>query len=188
MSAYLIILLVFLLIMVLQLTVKAKVFFNIKENSGKIRVRFVGKRIFDRDISFEKNYLKLSSPKHKNKYLPIEFSQESIESYANFEGVIFQKIYAKEMTLYFNFGLKNNPAISSLTCGYIDVISKIFFCILNNKKHGLVYRSKVYPSFKKSVIKFQIKAKISMSLFDFLWSIAEAYITGKIIKLKKIGE
>ena len=184
-SPFLIILLVFLLLIVLQLTLKLKINYNLLTNKGKIQLRFVGIRVFDKDISIYKNYIKLSSPKKKNIYLPIELSKESIQSYADFQGVLFQKIYAKELTFYLNFGLKDNPMSSCLTCGHVDVFTKIFFCILNNKKRGLVYRSKIYPCFSKSVIKFQIKAKISVSLFDLLWSYFEAVITGKLKYLKE---
>ena len=185
MSYYLIILLVFLILIVFQLTLKVKISYNIISNSGKIQLRFIGIRIFDREMTIYKNYLKLSNAKHKSIYLPIEFSQESIKSYVNFQGVLFQKIYAKEFYFYLNFGIKNNPIISSLVCGHTDIIFKILYSVLSQKKKGLSYKSKIYTSFEKSVIKFQIKAKISLSLYDLMWSYLEAVIGGKLKEIKE---
>lgn len=185
MSYFLIILLVFLLVSVLQLTLKAKISFNASKNLGQVQIRFVGIRLFDRQISFHKKYIKLYSKKHKNIYLPIEFSKQSIQTYTDFQLVLFQKIYAKEISVYLNFGLETNPMISCLVCGYFDVISKILYAILSQKKKGVIYKSKVYPSFDKSVIKFQIKAKISLSFYDFLWSYLEAVISGKLKQIKE---
>ena len=188
MSYYLIILLVFLMLIVFQLTLKVKVSYNLLSNSGIIQLRFIGIRIFDRKITFYKKYLKLSNSKHKNIYLPIEFSQESIKSYVDFQGVLFQKIYAKEFSFYLNFGLKNSPMLSCLVCGHFDVLLKIIYGFLSQKKKGLNYKSKVYASFEKSVIKFQIKAKISLSLYDLLWSYFEAVISGKLKEIKEKSE
>ena len=75
---------------------------------------------------------------------------------------------------------------SCLICGYFDIITKILYSILSKKKKGLHFTSKVYPSFEKSVIKFQIKAKISLSLYDLLWSYIEAVINGKLKQIKEV--
>lgn len=184
MSPYLIILLVFLLISVLQLTLKAKISFNVGKNLGTIQLRFIGIRLFDREISFHKNYIKLYSKKNKNKYIPIELSQQSIKDYTDFQGILFQKIYAKELSFYLNFGIKNDPMTSCLVSSHFDIFSKIVYSALSQKKKGVIFKSKVYPSFEKSVIKFQIKAKISLSLYDLLWSYLEATISGKIKQIK----
>ena len=187
MSPYLIILLVFLLISVLQLTLKAKISFNVGKNLGTIQLRFIGIRLFDREISFHKNYIKLYSKKNKNKYIPIELSQQSIKDYTDFQGILFQKIYAKELSFYLNFGIKNDPMTSCLVSSHFDIFSKIVYSALSQKKKGVIFKSKVYPSFEKSVIKFQIKAKISLSLYDLLWSYLEATISGKIKQIKEVS-
>lgn len=183
---YLIILLIFLLLSVLQLTMKAKVSYNVGKNLGTLQVRFVGIRIIDRIISIHKGYIKLYSKKHKNIYLPLDFSQEGIQSYTDFQTILFQKIYFKEMTTYLNIGLRTNAMASCLICGYIDVLTKIIYSALSHKKKGMLFKSKIYPCFKKSVIKFQIKAKISLSLYDLLWSYIEAKISGKLKQIKEV--
>lgn len=186
-SPYFSILLVFLLISVLQLSIKAKINFNLQKNLGEIQLKFLGITVFFRRISFGKKYIKLTNKKGKNQYLPIEMDKQSIENYANFQEILFKKIYAKQLLLYFNFGVKDSPFLTSMICGYVDIISKILFCVLKTKKNEVVFKSKIYPSFEKSLIKFQIKAKISLSLYDLIWSFAEAKLQGKALKLKAEG-
>ena len=108
-----------------------------------------------------------------------------MQNYNDFQTIWFDKIYAKKVQFYFNFGVKNNPMISCLACGYIDVISKIMFCYLNSKKNSLMYNAKIYPLCKKDVIKMQIRAKISMSIFDLFWCFVEAKINEIIKKNNK---
>jgi hypothetical protein len=43
---------------------------------------------------------------------------------------------------------------------------------------------KVYPNFNNNVIKFGIKAKISLSVFDLFWSFIEATLTKRVRSLK----
>ena len=167
---------------------KMKVFFNIKNNTGKLQLKFMFIKIFDYKISIVHQNLKLTSKKGKSKFMPIEFSQESIQSYTDFEGIIFRKIYFKTIAIYFNFGLKSDAFASSMVVGTIDIASKILFSFLKTKKSEVLLKLKTYPSFKSNVIKIGFKAKISISVFDFVWSLMEAVVTKQInsIKNKKV--
>jgi hypothetical protein len=88
------------------------------------------------------------------------------------------------LAIYFNFGAKNNAFLTSMACGYIDVLSKILYSVFKTKKSELIFASKIYPSFENDVIKIGIKAKISLSLYDLTWSFLEAKI-GEKIRLKR---
>ena len=178
------ILIIILTIFSVQLTMKLKVYFNIKNNTGKLQLKFINIKIFDYKISLQSQCLCLTNKKGKNKYLPIELNQQSIQNYTDFESILFRKIYFKRLSIYFNFGLKSNAFASAMICGYADVFSKILYSILKTKKSEVIMRLKIFPSFNNNVIKFGIKAKISLSVFDLIWSFIEATLTRKVRQLK----
>ena len=174
----------FIILFALQLTMKLKVFFNIKNNTGKLQIKFIGIKIIDYKISIKSKCLMLTNKKGKNKYMPIEFSEQSLQQYEDFLSILFRKIYFKTMSVYFNFGVKSNAFLSAMICGYVDLFSKIFYTFFKTKKSEVKMQLKVYPIFNNNVIKFGIKAKISMSVFDFIWSFIEATLTRKVRQLK----
>ena len=179
--------LIFIAIIVFQITLKLKVFFNIKNNIGNLELKLFNIKVLSYKLSIKHRCLVLTNKRGKNKYMPIEFSQESIQNYADFESILFRKIYFKKFSLFFNFGIKHNAFASAMVCGYVDILTKILYCILKTKKSEVKLKLKIYPSFESNVIKFQIKAKISLSLFDLFWSFVEAVIT-KHLKSKKQKE
>ena len=187
-SPYFAILLVFLIFFVSQITIKAKANFDIEKNRGELQLRLFFVTIFWREISFGKYYLKITNKKGKSKYLPIEANKQSIQQYTEFQEILFKKIYAQQILLFLNFCIENSPLLTSMICGYFDVISKALFCILKTKKSELVFKSKIYPSFEKTLIKFQIKAKISLSIYDLLWSYTEAKLQDNTQKLQLKGD
>ena len=174
----------FIIVFTFQLTMKLKVFFNIKNNTGKLQLKFINIKIFDYDISIISKCLRLTNKRGKNKYLPIEFNETSIQNYNDFESILFRKIYFKKFSLFFNFGLKNDAFASALVCGYVDIFAKIFYSIFKTKKSEVIAKLKIYPSFNNNVIKFGIKAKISLSIFDFIWSLIEALLTKQVRSIK----
>ncbi len=161
------------LIIILQLTIKAKVIFNIKNNIGRFQVSFLKIKIFDYILSIESGCIKLTNKKKKNKYIPLEFDSQSIQEYTVFQDVLFRKIYFKQLGFYFNFGIESSAFCSAMTCGYVDIFAKIFYEIFKTKKSETKFLIKVYPNFNKSVIKIGFKAKISLSLFDLFWTFIE---------------
>ncbi len=166
--------LILFIFLVFQLTIKAKIFFNVKNNIGKLKVCFVGIKIFDYTLSIKSRCIKITNKKGKSKYLPIELDKESIKEYTHFQNILFRKIYFKRLGIFFNFGLKQNAFASAIVCGYVDILSKIAYTVFKTKKSETIMNLKVYPTFEKNVIKFGFKAKISLSIFDLLWSYAEA--------------
>lgn len=175
-------LLVIILLFVLQLTLKSKLFFNVNKNSGKIQIKFLNFTIIDYTLSFHMDYIKLTNKKGKNTYLPLEFNQQTIEEYNNFQEILFKKTYFKNVSFYLNFGKKDNAFLTSITCGIFDVITKIFYSILKTGKNEVEFNSKIYPNFKSNVIKIGVKAKLSLSIYDLIWSYFESKLTSKIIK------
>lgn len=175
---------ILIVIFALQLTMKLKVLFNVKKNTGKLQLKFMFIKILDYKISIKSQCLMLTNKKGKNKYLPIDFSQQSIQEYNDFESILFRKIYFKTLSIYFNFGVKSNAFLSAMVIGYVDVFSKIFYSFFKTKKSELKMQLKVYPNFNNNVIKFGIKAKISLSVFDLFWSFIEATLTKRVRSLK----
>lgn len=183
-SPWFAIILICLLFAVLQLTIKAKVFYNILKNSGKLQLKFLNITIVDYKISFNINYIKLTNKKGKNKYLPLEFNKQTIAEYNNFQEILFKKTYFKNLSVYLNFGYTDNAFYTSMICGYFDVFTKSMYSFLRTKKNEVEFVSKIYPNYKKNVIKFSVKAKLSISIYDLLWSYLEAKLTSKIKRSK----
>ena len=171
--------LIILLVIVIQLTLKLKLYFNIKQNTGKLQLKFLSFTVIDYSLSFHFDYIKLTNRKGKNSYLPIEFNEQAIQEYNDFQQILFKKTYFKNLTLYLNFGIKNNAFITSMVCGYFDIITKIFYTVFKTKKNEVEFLSKIYPNYKTNVIKIAVKAKLSISIFDLIWSYFESKLTLK---------
>ncbi|MGN1212739.1 MAG: DUF2953 domain-containing protein [Christensenellales bacterium] len=178
------ILLLLLLIFVLQLTINAKLSFNIKKNCGKLELKFLNIKVLDFTLRFHLDYLQLTNKKGKNFYMPLEFNEQTIEEYNNFQTILFKKTYFKSLSVFLNFGFKDDAFLTSMICGYFDIITKSLYSFLRTKKNEVEFVSKIYPNYKKNVIKFAVKAKLSMSIYDLIWSYLEAKLTSKI-KLKR---
>lgn len=168
------------MLFVMPLTLKAKVYFNVKNNSGKIELKFVSIKILSYNFRFFDGCLELTKANGKRKYLPLKIDKQSIEVYTNVQDIIFRKIYLKHIGIYFNFGIDGNPFLSSMVVGYFDVLSKILYAVLKTQKSEVQMTSKCFPNFESTVIKIGIKAKISLSVYDMIWSFVEA----KFIKAK----
>lgn len=179
-SGYFCIILILIMLFVMPLTLKAKVYFNVKNNSGKIELKFVSIKILCYHFRFFDGCLELTKSNGKRKYLPLKIDKQSIEVYTNVQDIIFRKIYLKHIGVYFNFGIDDDPFLSSIVVGYFDVFSKILYAILKTKKSEVQMTSKCFPNFESTVIKIGIKAKISLSVYDMIWSFVEA----KFIKAK----
>lgn len=185
MSFFYVFIIVLILLFILQFTIKVKLYFNVKNNSGKLQVHFANIEIIDYQISLCARCIKLSKKNKKNKYLPISFDKQTIENYNKFKNILFRKVYAKELGIYFNFGLKNRADITAMTTGYIDIFSKIAYSILKTKKSEVEMNLKTYANFNNNVIKIGLKAKISLSIFDLIWSYAESKVKEFLIKKPK---
>lgn len=177
----------FILLFMIQLTLKLKVLFNIKNNEGKLQLKFINIPVLNYKISIISQCLKITNKNGKSKYMPLILDQQSIKDYTDFESILFRKIYFKTVSVYFNFGIKSDAFVSAMVCGYIDIFSKILYTLLKTKKNEVLAKLKIYPTFNKNVIKIGIKAKISLSIFDLFWSFIEAILT-KQIKAIKIKE
>lgn len=186
-NPYFSIVFIIIILLVYQLTLKLKVFYNVKLNLGKIQLKFFDLNVLDLQFQIKPKYVMFTNKKGNNYYIPIDFSQESIQEYNNFQEILFKKTYFKKMSVYFNFGLKDNAFASAMACGYADILTKIIYSVVKTKKSELVLNTKVYPSFNSNVIKFGIKAKISISIYDLLWSFLEAKVSNKI-KISKNEE
>ena len=182
MNSFFVAILLIILLCVLQLTVKGKLYFNVYKNNGKLQMKFLNITIINYTISFHTDYIKLTNKKGKNSYLPLEFNQQTIEEYNNFQEILFKKTYFKNVSFYLNFGKKDSAFLTSMICGHFDLITKIFYCIFKTGKNEVEFNSKIYPNFKTNVIKIGVKAKLSLSIYDLLWSYFEAKLSSKIIK------
>lgn len=174
MSIFYIFLIFFLLLIIVQLTAKARIFFDVKNNIGYIELRLAGIKILDYEISIISQCLKLSKKNGKNKYLPLELNDEKIEEYTNFQNILFRKTYFKRLGILFDFGVDSNAFLTAQVTEYVDIISKICYTIFKTKKSETMLTLKVNPIFNDNVIKFGFKAKISLSIYDLFWCIAEA--------------
>ena len=174
MSIFYVFLIIFLLLIIVQLTAKVRLFFDVKNNAGYIELKLAGIKIFSYKISIVSQCLKLTKKSGKNKYLPLELNDEKFEDYTNFQNILFRKTYFKRFGILFNFGLSSNAAATALITEYIDIISKIFYAVFKTKKSETNLSLKINPVFNDDVIKFGFKAKISLSIYDFFWCVAEA--------------
>lgn len=178
-SPYLVFLAIFVLIIVLQLTLKAKLFFNVKNNNGKLVLKIFCIKICCVNLSIEHGCIKLTNKKGKNKYLPLELNEQTIEHYNNFQDILFKKTYFKNISIYLNLGIKHSAMQTALICGGVDILTKILYCIFKTKKNETEFFSKIYPNFNSNVIKIGVKAKISISIYDLIWSYFESKVSSK---------
>lgn len=174
--------LVLLVLCVVQLTVKLKIFYNLNNNSGRVVVKMAFLKVVDKKIKFCHGCLRLTDKKNKNTYIPLEFNKQTIEQYSNFQDILFRKTYFKNISVFCNFGLKHNSFGTAMFCGCFDVLTKLLYSVFKTKKEETEFVSKIYPNFNSSVIKIGFKVKISLSVYDLFWSFLESKLPSNIKK------
>ena len=173
MSFFYIFLILFLLIAIFQLTIKAKVVFDVKNNCGIVTLKFVGIEILKYEIAIKSKCLRLTNKKRKNKYLPLELNDVAIQEYANVQDVIFRKLYFKQFKFAFAFGVDSDAFLTATVCGLVDIFAKTLYAIFKTKKSETKLSMTITPQFNSDVIKINFQVKLSVSLFDLLWCFIE---------------
>ena len=82
---------------------------------------------------------------------------------------IKDKARLKEIYLFYNIGLQDAFA-SAMLCGLINTVATIFFTKIKNEKPTASFGVYDTVSYNKRVLELSFMTKVSISLFDIVYS------------------
>ncbi len=172
MNILLIFLFLLLVALVLQIDLKGKCTYNAISNTGHLEVRLFCFRIINLRYSIKKGYIEFLS-KNSQKFLPIDFSPQTIKEVSKLDDFIFSKIYFKKISVFINIGIKDKAFETALLSGFLNTILISALTILKNAKSEVLEMVKIYNEFNKDEFNINVKCKISISIIDLIWCFVE---------------
>ena len=162
------IILIFLLI--IPIPIKFNILFNILKLSGEIQVdifKFINYKI---KVKFKGQYVYVTK---KNKTYREKLSAKNFNVAFVLQMIkqLYFRLVLDRLIFISENGYYNDAMVTALSTGVVDVVTKCVYAkILHNKKsaHILINNEAKY---NKDCLNFKIEGKISISIFDILYSI-----------------
>jgi len=175
-----IVLLFIIFLLIIPIPIKVDVKFNVLRFSGdleiaifkiiknKFHVRFRGQYVY-----ITKND-KTRREKITSKNFNIAFVMQMVRQ-------LYFRMILKHLSFVSVGGYYNDAMVTALGCGVIDIISKCLYAkILHNKKSAHIFIQNE-GKYNHDCLNFKIEAKISISIFDILYSVINSlwYLKGE---------
>lgn len=177
MNFYLLIPFFIILLFFIPIKLEGRVSFNVLEMSGAIGVFLYKIKLTHQQIWFENKKI------YTRKYDSIESKELQFSSQ---EMIFFEMLYKeikdktrlKEISVFYNLGL-GDAMSSAMVGGYINVILLAFMGVIKNAKPTASLGVYDTISYNREVCQFAVKAIMSISLFDVVYSLLRSVILTK---------
>lgn len=174
---YLIIPAVIILIFMCPILLQAKATLNVEDMSGVVSVFIFRKKIIYFFYKIEGKKIILTNEDNA-KEEEFDFSSEEVVLYQEMIKQIRDKARLKEIYLFYNIGLQDAFA-SAMLCGLINTVATIFFTKIKNEKPTASFGVYDTVSYNKRVLELSFMTKVSISLFDIVYSFASSVILSR---------
>ena len=181
---YLVIPAVIIFFLFLPVVIEFKASYNILSNTGVISLYLFKKNIIYYIFEFHGNSICLKNEDEiieKN----FEFDSPELDFVKYFVKEIINKIRLRFLNIYYNIGL-NDAFLTSMVCGYVNTICHFLFAQIKNKKPTAslgLYDTQKYNGEEAVLI---INGNLSLSLFEFVYSLLFSVILTKKLKNKTL--
>ncbi len=180
------IILVVLFILLLPIKSRLKIAFNLYENRGFFRFKLFDRiQIINTKITLRKNYFLLVHKNGKEELVPIDVKDRKVLFYKDFNNNLFNDFSFKSALFYANFGLKDEPFLTAIGAGLIDVASSSFFAKLKAQKKEVNIKNKVFTHYKDNMLRITLKAEVSISILGLIKSYLKSYLKFGLFKNKE---
>ena len=171
--------LIFLLL--LPIVLEVRVSFDVTSNTGVISLFMFKKNIIYYILEIKGNMIALKNEKTTIEK-KIEFESPELEFYKYFVSEVKEKLRLRFLEINYNIGL-NDAFLTSMMCGYINLICNTIFAYIKNAKPTASLAFYDTASFNKLEGVVSVKANLSISLFDLVYSLLLSVIL--TMKFKK---
>lgn len=173
-----------LLLFIMPIKMKVRVSFNALEKAGGLGIFLFGIKI--QDLIFWIRGNKIVSMKNKKAHSKeIEFDSDSMVFVETFASQLKNKTRLRELSLVYNLGL-NDAYLTSMVAGYLNELIVTLFAILKSYRPTASLGMMNNIAYNQKVCTFAIRSRLSISLFDVVYSLARSVmLTRKIYSLKK---
>lgn len=173
-SLWLIPVLVFILLLIFGQVFKFYFAYSPLENSGLVVVKLWNIKIqyFSFQLKPKSIVIRTNNKKTQVEY---SFNDPKIKFYENLSNQVNEKIKVKHIDIYSNIGT-GDACESALICGVLNIFYKIFSAYIKTVKPTCSINISSHTQFNQKVFDFSMYSKISLSLFDFLYSLFMAIL------------
>lgn len=184
MNYYLLIPFGIILVLVMPIRMKIRVSFNALEKAGGLGLFLFGIKIQDLIFWIRGNKI-VSMKNNKAHSKEIEFDSDSMIFVEEFAKQIKNKTHLRELTLIYNFGL-NDAFLTSMVAGWLNMFVITFFAVVKSYKPTAKLGMMDNIAYNQKVCTFAIRSRLSISLFDVVYSLARSVmLTKKKYSMKK---
>ena len=176
-SLYFLIPAVFILILVSPLFLKLNVAFNVLNQTGSLSIMINKFRVLYYKIIIKDKKIILENDKGVEVQ---EFGEDDPELLFVEELIkqLKDKIKLKDLLVFYNIGLLD-AFTSAMVAGYINLILTIIFCGIKSEKPTANLNIYDTVSYNREIAEVMVLLKISISIFDILYSMLLALILSK---------
>ena len=169
-SLFLLIPLFFIVIILVPISLKIRLSYNVEKNRGVSSIYIGPIKIFLFIFKIKGKAI-IVKTKKKRREIDIDFSDKQMRFIEEFTKQIEQKIRIKKFYIMGRIGLFSADK-NAIIVSFISIISKIFLSILKTKKsYAQNLKAEFYPAFNQDVFQLSGFGKISISIFDILYSL-----------------
>ena len=182
MNYYLLIPIAIILVLFLPIKLEGKASFNVLDMTGAVGVFLYGKKVEQERFKVTKGkVITLIDEAGEEK----EFDKDKMIFTKMLVGEIKDKTRLQELFVVYNLGL-NDSFTTAMVAGYINVIFYTIFSSIKNYKPTASLGVCENIAYNKEVCVFSLTLKISISLFDVVYSLLHSLIlTRKQARLDK---
>lgn len=167
------ILILVLILIALPFYFKLNIKYNIKKNTGQIKIYLFKILIMHFSIKYEAKKMILYNIKTSKS---INLDKKQVAFINEFRKQIFKRIYLSNIYLSFKLGLKSNPAIIAILIAFIKSTLNVIFSRVSYLKptSDLKYKLATYYTKNMGIINSEIKCAIS--LINLFFAVVKAKI------------
>lgn len=167
-SLYLLILLFFIILIIVPLGFRAKVFYSLKSNAGAVSIKlwFLWLKKIKLKIKGKKIYI---LQKYKDSEIEIEVAEPQLRFLQFFNDEVKDKVKFRDINVFMRVGV-DNPFYSALFSSTVSDCILTYFAILKNSHKRTSFKLNSSTSYDSFNFIIALNARFSLSILDVLYS------------------
>ncbi len=163
------------------IVLKARLEFNLLSLLGKLQIRIFKFKVIQIRVKVKNGYIYLLTKKHTGK-IKITKKNFSFAFIYEFIKLIFFRTNLQSLGISSEIGYINNAMFTGILTAGVDGIYKSFLSKIKNHKKSAHIFVESTPQYQQDVFKSIISTKLSLSIFDILYTLINTLLNlrGKI--------
>ena len=177
MNYYLFIPFVIIIIFFLPIKMEARVSFNVLDFSGAFGVFFYKIKLTHQQFWIKGKKI-ITKKDNEIETKEMDFQSEEVIFLETFMSQIKDKTRLRELSVFYNIGVKD-AFLSAMLAGLVNFAITIIFTNIKNKKPTATLSLNDTVSYNRELCQFAVKAILSISLFDVAYSLLSTIVISK---------